>query len=433
MPAEVTKDGTARLVVRNFGYLGVHSSIHPQSKLACSRLVDFTGDTQVTRRCEGEQSESIDDDSGRIYAVDVWHKDFIGEPTIDGGRSEHRSKEYEVVHPNSPLYAQEVAQVPLSVSHGKNPINYSNTYFHTSFCNELLLRPRLLHNCAKRNITIKIEIRQLQFSEDLKSLLAVLPDTPMIHNSRCGPFLINDSYTSCAYHKVDPQFMDDFKIKLPLNLMNRDSSSHEDDGKMVALFSVYNISVKGRKKWSLMTTKVDEDDRPCSLELLGCGYLPLSTNDNAPYLIADVLHNVNLKYKTKAISPDIGDIESEGGNESVNSTDFVKNDIHSSTTLVLKQIESLSKMGENSNDDELKGKLTDTMILQVRSIAFSSLHAQNTTLSKFFQSMPQAPLCHLHGEKNTFAKLLKEPGVSLFAKEEEDLLLRTMNVVKSTL
>ena len=60
IPAELANDGTAMLVIRNFGYLGVHSSIHPHSKLACDRLVDFTGDMQVRRRSEERESTSCD-------------------------------------------------------------------------------------------------------------------------------------------------------------------------------------------------------------------------------------------------------------------------------------------------------------------------------------------------------------------------------------
>jgi hypothetical protein len=75
--------------MRNFGYLGIHSSINPHSKLACDRLVDFTGDMQVRRRCDININENFDDDDdGRIYSIDAWHKDFIGEPTVDGGRSQ---------------------------------------------------------------------------------------------------------------------------------------------------------------------------------------------------------------------------------------------------------------------------------------------------------------------------------------------------------
>ena len=66
---EGTKDGTAMLVMRNFGFLGLHSSIHFQSKLACDRLVDITGDAQVRRQCQGEESNDIDEEGDRIYYV----------------------------------------------------------------------------------------------------------------------------------------------------------------------------------------------------------------------------------------------------------------------------------------------------------------------------------------------------------------------------
>lgn len=49
-PADLTKGGTAMLVMRNFGYLGLHSVIHSKSSLAQDRLVDFTREVQVRRR-----------------------------------------------------------------------------------------------------------------------------------------------------------------------------------------------------------------------------------------------------------------------------------------------------------------------------------------------------------------------------------------------
>ena len=418
------------LVMRNFGFLGLHSSIHSQSKLACDRLVDFTGDVQVRRRRQGEESDCIDDDDGRIYSIDVWHKDFVGEPTVDGGRSQYRSKDDLIEDSTSPLYAQEVAQIPIF--HNKSAASTRHVYFHTSFCNELILGPRCLHNCTKRNITIKIEIRRLEFNEDMNSLLAILPESPMIHNNRRGPFLVNESYTSCAYHKVDPKFTDDFKIKLPLYLQNK-CSHDDDDGKLVAFFSVYNVSVKGRKKWSLITTKGDEDERSGPLELLGCGYLPLCTNENASCLISDGVHNVTLKYFSKEMSSFRDKIESKEGNESVNLTEVSDKEIHSPRILILEAIETQKKTGENSNnDDEFKGNISDSMVMQVRSTSFSSVHAQNPTLSAFFRSMPQAPRCEL-SNKQTFGQILDESKATLFEEEEGNLLINTINIAKSSM
>ena len=56
-PAAVTNGGTAMLVMRNFGYLGLHSVVHSRSSLARDRLVDFTGEVQVRRRETEEVKE----------------------------------------------------------------------------------------------------------------------------------------------------------------------------------------------------------------------------------------------------------------------------------------------------------------------------------------------------------------------------------------
>jgi len=40
------------LVMRNFGYLGLHAVVHSRSSLARDRLVDFTGELQIRRRNE---------------------------------------------------------------------------------------------------------------------------------------------------------------------------------------------------------------------------------------------------------------------------------------------------------------------------------------------------------------------------------------------
>ena len=48
-PAMVTNGRTAMLVMRNFGYLGLHTVVDEKSSLARGRLVDFTGELQLRR------------------------------------------------------------------------------------------------------------------------------------------------------------------------------------------------------------------------------------------------------------------------------------------------------------------------------------------------------------------------------------------------
>ncbi|MGB1607587.1 MAG: hypothetical protein ACPIOQ_83440, partial [Promethearchaeia archaeon] len=96
--------------------------------------------------------------------------------------------------------------------------------------------------------------------------------------------------------------MDDFKIKLPLALEGANSGDGGDPGRLVLLFSVLNVTVKGKKRWterlSLRQGKkgstaqkekdeIDADDENeknnsgSSVQQLGCGVLPLSVSSDS--------------------------------------------------------------------------------------------------------------------------------------------------------
>merc|ERR1712238_9169 len=64
-PADPTNDGTAVLVMRNFGYLGLQSVVQHNSSYSKDRLVEFTGDLQL-RRVDGTCLAKTSDDFGRI-------------------------------------------------------------------------------------------------------------------------------------------------------------------------------------------------------------------------------------------------------------------------------------------------------------------------------------------------------------------------------
>lgn len=276
------------LVMRNFGYLGLQSVVNIKSSLARDRLVDFTGEFQLRRKKalnEGDKEDNgnFNDDGGRVYLASPWQTDFVAEPTTNGGRNVARpgaagdatASAGKRGSRNSPkrraiggapfslkLYSQELAPIPLSftppigrsASKLSGSSSSSTTYgedaeisFYTSFCNELLLQPRLLHNCLKRNIVISVQIRELKWSEEIKAYVAFpSKNGPCIHNSRRGPFLVNEAFTSCAYHTLNPIFLDDFKIKLPLAL-DEDPTKSNGRGKLVLLCSVLNVTVKGRR------------------------------------------------------------------------------------------------------------------------------------------------------------------------------------------
>ena len=78
------------LVMRNFGYLGLHQAVFSRSSLrARDRLVDFSGEIQVRREVskdsESDSSPRIVDD--RTYVVAPWRKEYVSEPTVNGGRN----------------------------------------------------------------------------------------------------------------------------------------------------------------------------------------------------------------------------------------------------------------------------------------------------------------------------------------------------------
>lgn len=170
-PAAVTNGGTAMLVMRYFGYLGLHAVVDKRSNLGRDRLVDFTGELQV--RLATDTREAGEKDKSResfVSRLPNWHSRFIAEPAADGGRN--RTDELNVKGSKGHKYAQELAPLPLQhspsavrvpVSSGKAGVSRGRLhgddiepFYHLSFCNELLFHPRLLHNCPKGNIVIKV-------------------------------------------------------------------------------------------------------------------------------------------------------------------------------------------------------------------------------------------------------------------------------------
>lgn len=336
------------LVMRNFGYLGLHAVVHSRSSLARDRLVDFTGELQVRRRNEVDppvNNELVAKKEDDVYDVPEWHSQFISEPTIYGGRnlvqplgtSATSKPEGGDENPSrSPLYAQELAPVPLApvpsnpssrpgMSHkgvasrsraqaGRGDIE---PYYHASFCNELLCHPRLLHNCPKGNIVMKVELREMEWKQEHNAFIAHLPKQgPSIHNTRRGPFLIQGTYTSCAVRSSDPHFLDEVKVKLPLKLKSRNSART-----LSLFFTVYHVKFSSKKKWKVLP-KINKRDQmvsgvnsvneatgersqqaeeselsgKCKLVLLSCGFLPMTSQG---CLIDNGLHDVKMMYEAR--------------------------------------------------------------------------------------------------------------------------------------
>lgn len=210
------------LVMRNFGYLGLHCVVSNKSSLARDRLVDFTGELQIRRKNEldaleeeldGGQNRPPSNDDG-VYVVPPWRPTFVTEPALNGGRNSIEPSSVDMTTESTPsanpildpgkilllptdssslqLYAQELAPVPLQLSSStgralstpslpgvhrfnRPQASYVEPTFHTSFCNELLCHPRLLHNCPQGHLAVKVELRELEWREDINAYLVHLP------------------------------------------------------------------------------------------------------------------------------------------------------------------------------------------------------------------------------------------------------------------
>ena len=489
------------LVMRYFGYLGLHSVVHSRSSLARDRLIDFTGEVQIRRREKADKSKEYKlpkkdtplDKSGDVSMVPPWQHAFIAEPTENGGRtvpplSGTDGGKLEVLGSDdcasSHLSAQELAPLPLQLAPSSRPpmpspgglkpqrsarglftFEDSEPFYHTSFCNELLCHPRLLHNCPKGNIVVKIEMREMEWRSEYNAYFAYKPKSgPRIHNPRRGPFLVQGVFTSCSSRCLDQHFLDEFKMKLPLELNTRDG---EDSIRVSSLlFTVYRLSFSSRKKWARRLRpgkksgkKIDEiagdlageadDDidssKSCRLIQLSCGYLPLMSQNS---LITNGLHDVKMIYSARnfrrdkqesdAIEPetlivseqsdtgksvgtiDSGRLDTDDFTADDRDTESVASSLPFTDTASAHSTNESNSNAESAEDRrgrQLKHKQgSDPMALQVRSridhyklfyfqaltlfcpilsqvriVAYSSLHAQNSTLGEFLHQDPDQP------------------------------------------
>jgi hypothetical protein len=358
------------LVMRNFGYLGLHSAVFSKGSLARDRLVDFSGELQV-RRDEGGKEDDEDTDpprvtEGRAYVVPPWHEQFISEPAVNGGRNSvevtkaaidvdvptddslegvaSRTAEHLRDKSRSKFYAQELAPVPLRLMpRTSKPLTNVRKQrsvdvepaFHTTFCNELLCHPRLLFNAPKGNIAIKVEVREMEWSAPHQAYLARTPKFgPSLHNSRRGPFLVQEAFTACSVQAVPAHFLDEFKMKLPLILARGPVGGGVDSGPLALFFSVYNIDIKSRRRWGsraehkrispkdslsntprkglsgqssfgLESSDTETERKKSRINVIACGFLPITTSDTS-CLVDDGLHDVKLMYTAELFSEDDG-------------------------------------------------------------------------------------------------------------------------------
>lgn len=222
----------------------------------------------------------------------------------------------------SSQYAQELAPLPLklaapsrladSPSRAKGRLHGHDVepFYHTTFCNELMCQPRILHNCSKRMIAVKVEIRELEWKDSFNGYFAHLPDHgPKLHNNRRGPFLVQHSFTTCSSRNKSSEhhFIDEFKLKLPLDLKPRrkDGTSRT----LSLFFTVFNVKTGSKSKWKrtkgLFTTSASEPSNDMlrldltgksRLDQIACGFLPIATPN---CLVDNGLHDVRVVYKAK--------------------------------------------------------------------------------------------------------------------------------------
>ncbi|KAL3808937.1 hypothetical protein ACHAXA_001128 [Cyclostephanos tholiformis] len=449
--------GHALLVMRYFGYLGLHSILKRKSSLAREHLVDFTG--ELTVKCKNDMAA---DGSryikkkcptlGEAYILPPWQNQYTVEPAVFGGRNvtEPRVEEGQVHENCAPkyLYAQEIATLPLersvpeSSSSGRskssNRCKYDGKLLHTSLCNELICQPKMLKNCNKKNIVIKVELRELLWNDALDTDIGI-PVTPSIHNTRRGPWLVQEAFSSCAMGT--PQFLDEFKIKLPLIL---GASGCKKYG---LLFSVYHLIAPSKKRSSArQNDSSGGTESGYSIERLGCGFLPLTLENVPTCLIANGNYDVPIKFRAiqstnkrdKMIAPPSvlrhqkpscfadtvvhrtrswSSCSEETGCDRDELTNIIYvEENYPEGSIALIPLEKAdddtqeddkdtdenslgSSAGESSRTSHIrsessrKNSFDSNMILQVTVIAFSSVHPQCKALADLFLTKPNPPRC----------------------------------------
>ena len=119
-PASPTNGGTAMLIMRSFGFLGLHQVVDSTSNLARDRLVDFTGELQLRRSEVAQETDQKAIHDGFSTRLPDWATNYTAEPTVEGGRApaiSDATKAYE-----SPKYAQELAPRSLQASRSARPL-----------------------------------------------------------------------------------------------------------------------------------------------------------------------------------------------------------------------------------------------------------------------------------------------------------------------
>lgn len=439
----------------------MHAVVNSASSLAPERIVNSSGDMQARRVSPSKTTSNNDENDAESSGISVVTDAAIcggrevTAATYSGGLSSDNNDQGSLVNRANSFYAKEVLALPLALSPGSRSLRQSQRgsssrsmpspadiepFFFTSYSNDLLCRPHRIHNCSKRNIVIKMEVRKVEW-DPISSVYIALPARPVIHNQRRGDFLVSHAFSGCAYHVSDPLWLDEFKLKLPTVL---------DDNDML-LFSAYNVSVKGKRKtWNITPSKAkaflgsgprglasgstfkalggssDHGDNTMEeyaiggsmLDLLGCGMLPLTSSSGSHNcLLANDTHDVKLMFSARPFT---------GRNRGGVQPDENSGNLAPSGTLVLETLPSLLSAGLRENErvtnqnlslsasssyDNTQSSSTeaadanvpdgDVMILQVRTFSLSSVHAQSQVVARLLTSPPYHPRCLTTHEMRT--------------------------------
>ena len=247
-----------------------------------------------------------------------WEGEYTTEPAINGGRNSLGTSKSSGLTTHS-QYAQELAPLPLrftapsvlasppSVPKGRLHGHDIEPTYYTTFCNELICQPRIIHNCSKRTIIVKVELRELEWNDSFNGYFAHLPLCgPVFHNGRRGPFLVQHVYSACSPRNKSGEhhFVEEFKLKLPLDLKPRrkDGTSRT----LSLFFTVYGVKTGAKSKWKrtkgLFNTHESSSDTKARLDQIACGFLPVSSPN---CLLDNGLHDVQVEYKARSPPKDL--------------------------------------------------------------------------------------------------------------------------------
>ena len=368
-------------------------------------------------------------------------------------------------------YAQELSPIQLQVSPSVRlppPASQSTgsrsktgrgndvePFYHTTFCNEMVLHPKMLRACPKGNIVVKAELRELEWNESLTAYVAHLPSCgPSFHNNRRGPFLVQGVLTCCSPRGSEKNFVDEFKLKLPLDLSP--AVKGQSLRSFCLFFTAYDVKMGSKNKWQ-KAKKLFSGNEESKVEVetfsraepLASGFFPIARDG---CLVDDGIHQVKMLYKSEEPSDEmvnngtdktslilVEKVETEISQSTVDdanlSVDNLSRDIsHTGST------GSASDFGLNPEDSRMeRGRnQTEPMVFSLRVCSSSSLHSSNPVLSHYLKEEEEDAKVEEDFHKNGFLSkismgrdLLLEASTSRAPSGEEDRLLKsTLEIVK---